>query len=550
MGIGIALLSGTAVASADTNSAGGDTGSSASSDASDAGKGTAAVSSDSGDADASLTEAPDSDEPTKDQPSNKQDDVGVVGSDDDGRESPLLEEAVAEAEITQLAVGDTEGSEGNPVANPVANDAPGDVTEPSAGPEIEPIGTGREDGGSSPRAGPLSLVAEGPAGQNSRAVAAAQEAEGDDSWWDNFVREIQYTFFNKAPTLSPTDAVESEPGVITGQLNGKSNNGFALSYAIKTAPKAGTLTIDQEAGTYTYTYDPSKFTADTKDAFVIVADNGSEARKTGLLGIVQLVMHNVAISLGLAQRDTAESNFLVTGKKIETPDEKIEVTIRGTGFYGDRSNSRYWAHQNYADNCLLMSTLMIEGQFSGVVPTRAAEEAIVEQAKETPSVVDPSKPMYLGDDSENGVRYKDAAELIEIRGNVAYLRSFPEDEDKDSTYDDGLEALDYVSKLLLGGNGVMVGVNNDTIWDATEKEGTPGADRITSNHGVVVIAVDTHNGKVYINDPGVTGGMGLAVPLGAFMWAWESSNFLTLAVINPAAESPVASQSNELVLAG
>lgn len=85
-----------------------------------------------------------------------------------------------------------------------------------------------------------------------------------------------------------------------------------------------------------------------------------------------------------------------------------------------------------------------------------------------------------------------------------------------------------MSKLLFEGHGVIAGVNNQTIWDATEKEGSPGADRVNANHGVVVIAVDTHNGRVYINDPGVSGGRGLSVPLGSFMWAWAPDTFETI----------------------
>ncbi|SUE32816.1 hypothetical protein [Mycolicibacterium gilvum] len=119
-----------------------------------------------------------------------------------------------------------------------------------------------------------------------------------------------------------------------------------------------------------------------------------------------------------------------------------------------------------------MSILMIEGQFTGQIPTRALEEAIVEQAKRTPSVVDPSKMMYLGEGSEDGVLPADAAALLKLRGNAADLRYFPSD-DEDATYYDGLDALDVVSKLLFEGHGVITGVNNQTIWDATEKEGSP-----------------------------------------------------------------------------
>ncbi|WP_349268374.1 hypothetical protein MPNTM1_03119 [Mycolicibacterium parafortuitum] len=537
IGLGMALLSGAAVAAADTES-GGSTGDSASVGSS-AADGADRAGTDSGNesvtnhrqsrkaAEGTLlrqssvgrdTEPADDDTDSSDTEVTDDTDGASVGADgeDSGTShsgesaevTPVDEVVVPDPEVTDIVVENGES------AAPVAS------------------------GGATPRAGPAA------AAPDSRQDSGLAGAQPPNSWWDTLIRDLTYTFFNKAPTLSPTDNVEIAPGVFTGKLNGQSNNGLTLTYSIKEGPKVGTLTIDQENGTYTYTFDPADFDEDTTDSFVIGADNGEEARRTGLFGIVQLVMHNIAIGLGLSQRDTTESTFRVTARKVE---EEIEVSVRGTGFYGNVSNKKYWAEQNYADNCMLMSILMIESQFTGVLPTRALEEAIVAQAKVTPSVVDPSKMMYLGDGNEDGVKSEDAVALLRIRGNDAMLKYFP-NKDDDSTFNDGLDALDFVSKWLLGGNGVLAGVNNQTIWDATEDEGTPGADRINANHGVVVIAVDTHNGKVYLNDPGVSGGKGLVVPLGAFMWAWQSESFETIAVERPLTQTGYAAHSDQLTL--
>ncbi|ORB29714.1 hypothetical protein [Mycolicibacterium parafortuitum] len=533
----MALLSGAAVAAADTESGGstGDTASVGSSGADGAdragtdsgsesvtghrqsrkaaegtllrqsspGRGAEPAADDSADSDdTDVTDDSDVTDVSDDDPSDSGDSTEVT---------PVDEVVVADPEVTDDVVEVVEN--GAPAA-PVAS------------------------GGATPRAGPAT------AAPDARPDGAVAGAQSPNSWWDTLIRDLTYTFFNKAPTLSPTDNVEVAPGVFTGKLNGQSNNGLTLSYSIKEQPKLGTLIIDQETGTYTYTFDPADFDEDTTDSFVIGADNGEEARRPGLFGIVQLVMHNIAIGLGLSQRDTTESTFSVTARKVE---EEIEVAVRGTGFYGNVSNKKYWAEQNYADNCMLMSILMIESQFTGILPTRALEEAIVAQAKFTPSVVDPSKMMYLGDGNEDGVKSEDAVALLQIRGNDAALKYFP-NKDDDATFYDGLDALDFVSKWLLGGNGVIAGVNNQTIWDATDNEGTPGADRINANHGVVVIAVDTHNGKVYLNDPGVSGGKGLVVPLGAFMWAWQSESFETIAVERPLTQTGYAAHSDQLIL--
>lgn len=509
LGLGIALLSGASVAAADTGAAGADQSAGAStSDARTSGKpseqSSSRPTSDGGDSDAS-------------DPGSGDGDAGVAGDD------PAPEEHAGETDgATEPTTVVEDGSSG-PDEAPEVVEVPDTTTAPIASRDDAPtpsVGTGA----ATPRAGPATV--------DRASAASAMASEPAQSWWDKLVRDIRYTFFNKAPTLSPTDNIEVAPGVFTGKLNGQSNNGLTLNYLIKNAPTLGTLTIDQEAGTYTYTFDPSDFDKDTKDSFVIVADNGAEARQPGLFGVIQLVMHNIAIGLGLSQRDTTESVFSVTARMVDTDsddseDEELKVSIRGTGFYGNLSNKKYWAEQNHADNCLLMSILMIEGQFTGQVPTRALEEAIIAQAKVTPSVVDPSKMMYLGDDNEDGVLFADAVALLKLRGSAADLRYFPS-ADEDGTYYDGLDALDVVSKLLFEGHGVITGVNNQTIWDATEKEGSPGADRVNANHGVVVIAVDTHNGRVYINDPGVSGGRGLSVPLGSFMWAWAPDAFETI----------------------
>lgn len=85
----------------------------------------------------------------------------------------------------------------------------------------------------------------------------------------------------------------------------------------------------------------------------------------------------------------------------------------------------------------------------------------------------------------------------------------------------------------------MVTINSNIVWGAANgyiPSGTPNWTGGT--HEAVVIAVDTQNGKVYLNDSGVSFGKGMEVPLGAFLNGWQSVDY-ELTVVSANAQSLV-----------
>jgi hypothetical protein len=198
--------------------------------------------------------------------------------------------------------------------------------------------------------------------------------------------------------------------------------------------------------------------------------------------------------------------------------------------YGNLANAKYWATQS-AENCVLMASASIVGQLTGTMPS---EKAIADQATSTQSVVDPSRKMYLGLDTEDRVAIGDAEELLRVYYKVDAVTT--------DTYKktQGLTALRALEKDLKAGKAVMVGVNADAIWKVTGATPPPGAVAEAADHEISVIAVNATTRTVYINDSGMSKG-GVAVPLAVFMRAWQADSFeLTAAVLAEAASEPIA----------
>lgn len=349
--------------------------------------------------------------------------------------------------------------------------------------------------------------------------AAATPASPLHTLWQDIVRHLQYTFANVAPTMAPTNGSQASNGSVTGALNGKSNNGFGLTYTVTRGPEHGTVVIDQESGQYTYTpkvSDP-RFT----DSFEITADNGTAARLPGLAGAVQGALHGFAQNLGFAKADTVSA--------------VVSVTAVWPGTIGDPTNAQYWAEQNYQD-CVLMSVAMITGQLRGVRPTDQTEQDIIAEASRTRSVVDPSRMMWYSS-TQLGVYYRDGEQLLKNHGFDTEYRTYgPE---RGSTSDAGIQALTDLSRDLAAGHGVLVATNPRSLWHA-EQTSVEGGNIFVQNHAIVVLAYDVSRGIVYINDSGYKTdkvGQGAAVTIGAFMWAWQTSGYITVVAKKPEQES-------------
>nr|WP_205267658.1 Ig-like domain-containing protein [Mycolicibacterium sphagni] len=80
--------------------------------------------------------------------------------------------------------------------------------------------------------------------------------------------------FARTPTLAYNAAqnVQAEDGVITGTLNAKQANGYALTYTLTQAPQHGSVDINED-GTFTYTPDAQFTTIGGTDTFGVMADD-------------------------------------------------------------------------------------------------------------------------------------------------------------------------------------------------------------------------------------------------------------------------------------
>jgi hypothetical protein len=198
--------------------------------------------------------------------------------------------------------------------------------------------------------------------------------------------------------------------------------------------------------------------------------------------------------------------------------------------YGKLSDSQYWSAQS-AENCVLMATASVIGQLK---ETKVTEATIVGQATTTQSVVDTTRKMYLGLQTDDRVAIGDAEELLRLNGIDATTKD-------DYKKTQGLTAFRALEKDLKAGKAVMVGVNAGIIWNAEGATPTPGAVAESADHEISVIAVNATTRTVYINDSGIPNGAGLAVPLAVFMKAWRADSFeITSAVLAEAASAAIA----------
>lgn len=317
-----------------------------------------------------------------------------------------------------------------------------------------------------------------------------------------FVAQMQYIFFNQAPTIT-VPKIATGQGFVSGTLSATSGNGQPLIYKVVKQPKYGTVSLDAATGAYTYTPMDVLVTPGITDSFTVSVDNGAALRLTGLAGVVQQSLHSVAKALHMAGSDTA-----VTG---------VKITATGTGKYGDPGNAAYWQQQSYGD-CQMMATAAVIGQLTQSTPP--TEQSILTEASQTKSVVHRGN-IWDFSDPDSGTNSEDAVVLLKNHGIIAELSSF--DGDK-ATFANGLLQFEKLKVALAQGKAVMTSVNANTLW-AASAFGGDGSSFTDPNHSIVVIAVDAANGKVTVNDSGLPDGRAMEVPLGAFLWGWQSTGF-------------------------
>ena len=364
---------------------------------------------------------------------------------------------------------------------------------------------------------------QGAAASSPGASAVAADSDDDRTLAERIADQLTYIFFNPRASADPdVGGASGAEKLVQIDVNAKSNNAFDPTVTVTVQPRYGTLTPGEKAGQYVYTPNTNIVIPGISDSFTVTINNGTEAKLTGFLGLVQGWLHTVALKLGVAKPDTIE--------------QQVKVTIPGTGKYGNLANKVWWVQQSYY-NCTLMAAAMAVGQVTGTLPT---ESQMVALAKATDSVVYPGKKMYLHENIEDGVNINDADVLMQKNFGVTAVTT------RYGTYDasgrtitaatasDGQRALSDLEAALASGKATMATVNSTVIWTAASDyspSGTPNY--VDLDHELVVIRVDLSNGQVYLNDSGTANGSGMKVPLGAFMNAWQSNDYeLTIVSAN------------------
>jgi len=369
----------------------------------------------------------------------------------------------------------------------------------------------------------LSLVTDSPT--KTKASATPQSVLSDIG------RQINYIFFNKAPTANPSQNAQAGPKKqIIGAVNGVTNNGYAPRYTVTEQAKYGTVTVDPNTGAFIYTPRDELIAPGITDEFTVTLSNGAAAKLPGILGQLQFALHSMAIALGVAKPDTIEKDII--------------VKVTGTGVYGTPgAQAGFWREQTLDNDCVLIADRAIIQQLTGV---DLSEAQIVAVGKSTPSVVDPTKPMYPGTKEETGIAgmyNADGVALLKKYGINATYKSYVDDPEpgeapNKATQVDGQRALADVEAALAAGKAVAVVVDSGLIVNAYgQNVPTPDPE---PNHWVVVTGVDIATGKVYLNDGNLPAGS-TAISMAGFMWSWQASDFgVIVAEKAPAAAAAIA----------
>jgi predicted double-glycine peptidase len=167
--------------------------------------------------------------------------------------------------------------------------------------------------------------------------------------------------------------------------------------------------------------------------------------------------------------------------------------------YGDPASAApFWRRQTSTD-CGEMSVADVVGQVTGDEPT---EEQITTVAENTPSAVHSGSIWAPGKYTSNG----DLTVLLAHYGVHAAANH---------------GSLEELEQDLANGQKVIVGLNDDTIWN------TPG-NRTRENHFVVVTGIDPAADAVHLNDSDLADGRDEQVPVATFEAAWATSRNFTV----------------------
>ena len=91
-------------------------------------------------------------------------------------------------------------------------------------------------------------------------------------------------------------------------------------------------------------------------------------------------------------------------------------------------------------------------------------------------------------------------------------------------------SVDDLRAMLDAGKPVIIGLDSDDLYGAGD---SPFADDLVTGHAVVITGIDDEAGLVYINDPGLPDGAGVAIPLTEFEDAWADADNTMIVADHP-----------------
>ena len=154
--------------------------------------------------------------------------------------------------------------------------------------------------------GASAVVAQKQLAAPTTAAAPAQEAAAQAAASPSLGQIFRYTFFNKAPTVSPSS---SSP--VTGNLNATGPSGATLTYTVTQGPTQGSVVVSP-VGSYTYTPGADLASTGGTDSFTITVDDGSAYRLPGVRGVIRGWLHSFAQAIGLSGPDTTTATITVS----------------------------------------------------------------------------------------------------------------------------------------------------------------------------------------------------------------------------------------------
>lgn len=101
--------------------------------------------------------------------------------------------------------------------------------------------------------------------------------------------------------------------------------------------------------------------------------------------------------------------------------------------------------------------------------------------------------------------------------------------------------MDELRTMLDNGTEVIIGLDADDLYGEGD---APFADDFVSGHAVVITGIDDEAGLVYINDPGLPDGAGVAVPIADFEDAWaDGDNVMVTVDADATTEAPATDET-------